>query len=113
MKIVKRIILFLTINFIILMTLSIIMSLFNIRPYISSYGIDYKSLLIFSLIWGMGGACISLLLSRKIAKMFMRIQIVKEGSREHQKLYRMVEKISRDAMLTKMPEVGVFSSNSP
>ena len=43
----KRILLFLALNFLVVLMISFILSVLNIRPYIQAYGLDYKSLLIF------------------------------------------------------------------
>ncbi len=60
----------------------------------------------------MGGAFISLLLSKKMAKWLMRVQIIPKNSTDsqHQKLVYMVEKLSADIRLGAIPEVGVFPS---
>ena len=65
MAIAKRVFLFLLVNFLVVITLSFFLSVFNIKPYLQSYGLNLYSLMIFCFVWGMGGAFISLLLSRK------------------------------------------------
>ena len=64
-KMFKRIALFLAVNCLVILTISLILSLLNVRPYLTSHGLDLQSLMIFCLIWGMVGALISLALSRK------------------------------------------------
>ncbi len=103
----KRILLFLAMNALVIMTISILFSIFNIQPYLNSYGIDYKALMAFCAIWGIAGAFISLLLSKQMAKWFMQIEILSPQD----KLYRMVEDLSRKAGLKYVPEVGIFQSN--
>jgi len=112
MRFAKRIILFIAINFLVVMTLSIVLSVLGVKPYLTSYGLDLPSLMIFCLIWGMGGALISLLLSRKIAKWLMRIQMINpmQATGAHLQLVQMVERLSRDSGLPTTPEVGVFNS---
>ncbi len=105
----KRIFLFLAVNGLVILSISAILSLLNVRPYLTSYGLDLQSLLIFCLIWGMVGALISLALSRKMAKWLMRIQLITpSGARAD--LYHMVARLARDASLPGVPEVGVFDS---
>ena len=105
----KRIFLFLAINCLVVLTISVVLSVLNVKPYLTTHGLDLKSLMIFCLIWGMVGAFISLSLSRKMAKWLMRVQLI-NNSGEHAQLYQMVERLARDAGLPDVPEVGVFSS---
>ncbi len=109
----KRIILFLALNFLVIMMISIVLNIFNIRPYLSAYGIDYTSLLIFCVIWGMGGAFISLALSRKIAKWTMGVKTVDPDTRDTRLrgLVDTVHRLAKNAGLPALPEVGVYASN--
>ncbi len=61
---VKRIFLFLAVNALVIATVSIVLNLLNIQPYLSSKGMDYGTLMIFCAVWGFAGAFISLGLSR-------------------------------------------------
>lgn len=94
---------------------SIVLSVLNVRPYLNSYGLDYQSLLIFCLIWGMAGAFISLALSRKMAKWMMGVVLIDPNTRSAQErnLVQTVYSLARDAGLSTMPEVGIFNSNEP
>ena len=69
MAFMKRIVLFLAVNILVMTTISLILNLLGVQPYLTAYGIDYANLMAFCLVWGMGGAFISLLLSRFMAKM--------------------------------------------
>jgi heat shock protein HtpX len=51
----KRIGLFLITNLAILVVMSAILSIFNMKPYLRQYGLDYQALLIFALIIGFTG----------------------------------------------------------
>lgn len=115
MAITKRIFLFLAVNFLVVMTISLILSIFNVRPYLNAYGLDYPSLMIFCLIWGMGGALISLSMSRMMAKWLMGVQIIDPNTRdpELKHLLDTVYDLARAAHLSTMPEVGIFSSSEP
>ncbi len=112
MGIAKRIFLFLTINVLVIVTLSVILSLFHVQPYLSAHGIDYTSLMIFCLIWGMGGAFISLGLSRIMAKWLMGVHLVPSNTQDPRlkNLLNMIEDLSRKANLPSMPEVGIYES---
>lgn len=115
MKIAKRIFLFVAVNFLIVLTLSTIMSLLGVRPYIEASGINYGSLMAFCLVWGFGGAFISLALSRVIAKWTTGVQLI--GPQEHDSglvdLRETVYDFAKKAGLTTMPEVGVYDSPDP
>lgn len=113
MAFAKRIFLFLVLNFLVVIMISIVLNLLNIQPYLQSYGIDYKSLLIFCFIWGMGGAFISLALSRVMAKWMMGVQVVDLHTKDsdERQLLEMVHRLARKADLPAMPEVGIYRSN--
>lgn len=113
MALAKRIALFLLVNFLVLVTVSVFMSVAGVRPYLSAHGIDTRALLIFSLAWGMGGALISLAVSRVTAKWFMGVRVIPAQSPDPtlQALLQMVYRLSRQAGITTMPEVGVYESD--
>jgi heat shock protein HtpX len=108
----KRIFLFLAVNMLVMVTISLLLKLFGVQPYLTARGIDYEQLMAFSLIWGMGGAFISLALSRVMAKWMMGVQVIDPNTRdpELQKLVESVHHLSRAAGLPKMPEVGIYDS---
>ncbi len=108
----KRIALFLLTNFLVIITISIVLSVLGIRPYITQYGIDYSSLMIFCLLWGMGGAFISLALSRFMAKQMMGVRVIDPDTRDNQlqSLVQRVHRLCQSAGLSVMPEVGVYDS---
>lgn len=107
----KRILLFLATNLAVMITLSIVLSLLGVTGYITPSGLDYSALMVFSLIWGMGGAFISLQMSRFMAKMAMSVQLVdgKSGQPELDWLHQTVGHLTRKAGLP-MPEVGIYDS---
>src|SRR5690349_68989 len=107
----KRIVLFLAVNFLVVITLSLLLKFLGIQPYLQRNHLDITSLAMFSLVWGMGGAFISLGLSRIIAKWSMHIQLVEPSSThpEAQWLYGTVERLARQLNLP-TPEVGIYES---
>jgi heat shock protein HtpX len=107
----KRILLFLATNFAIMIMLSVVLSMLGVTGYITSDGLNYGALMVFSLVWGFGGAMISLLMSRWMAKTAMGVQLVdgRTGHAELDWLYSTVEQLSRKAGLP-MPEVGIYDS---
>ncbi len=108
----KRIVLFLIVNLLVVVTISVILSLFGIRPYLNAYGLDYGSLAIFSLVWGMGGALISLAISRMTAKWAMGVKVLDPQSNDPdaQRLIQTVHHLAQSAGLRTMPEVGIYES---
>ncbi len=108
----KRILLFLAINFLVVMTISFVLNVLNVRPYLNAHGLDYQSLMIFCLIWGMGGAFISLALSRVMAKWLMGVEIIDPNTHdaEKQRLLKTVYALATQAGLKVMPQVGIFNS---
>ena len=107
----KRILLFVATNLAIMITLSIVLGLLGFTGYITADGLSYGALMVFSLVWGFGGAGISLLMSRWMAKTAMGVQLVdgRTGQSELDWLYQTVEQLSRKAGLP-MPEVGIYDS---
>ncbi len=108
----KRIGIFIGVNILVMVTISLILNVLGVKPYITAYGLDYQSLMIFCLVWGMGGAFISLGLSRIMAKWMMGVKVVPVDTRdpELRELVQMVHELSRAAQLRVMPEVGVYQS---
>ncbi len=111
----KRIFLFLAVNILVVVTLSLILSIFHVQPFLQGYGLNVKSLLIFCFIWGMGGAFISLALSRQMAKWMMGVKVIDPdtGDQELKRLVETVHQLAREAQLPAMPEVGIFESPEP
>lgn len=109
----KRIFLFLLLNFLVVLMISIVLNLFNVAPYLQANGLDYKSLLIFCFIWGMGGAFISLALSRVMAKWMTGLKVIDPHTKdpEERQLLEMVYRLARKANLPTMPQVGIYRSN--
>lgn len=112
MAFMKRITLFLAVNVLVMVTISIVMSVLGVRPYLSQRGIDYQALMVFCLIWGMGGAFISLGLSRLMAKWMMGVQVINPAtaSGEAAWLVQTVHRLARASGISVMPEVGVYNS---
>jgi heat shock protein HtpX len=104
----KRIVLFLVTNVAVLLVLSIIMEVFGLGRYLTAEGIDYGSLLVFSAVLGFGGAVISLLISKWMAKKSTGARVIdgSEGTTE-QWLVSTVQKLADKAGIG-MPEVAVF-----
>ncbi len=115
----KRITLFLLTNILVLTTIvivwSIITSIFDIGPsYRSDGGIDYLSLMVFSIIVGFTGSFISLGMSRWMAKTMMKVKVIDPNnavSGQERAVYEKVERLSRAAGLSHTPQVGIYPSH--
>jgi heat shock protein HtpX len=107
----KRIFLFVLTNLAIVLTLSIVVSLLGLDRGISADGINIGALAVFCFIYGMGGAFLSLQISRWVAKRATGVQLVdgRTGQPELDWLHETVGRLTRQANLP-MPEVGVYDS---
>jgi len=109
----KRIALFFLVNVLVMVTISVILNLLGVSGHVyTRYGIDYASLAVFCLVWGMGGSIISLLLSRFMAKRMMGVEVISPDTRDPAllDLVSMVHTLARSAGLDVMPEVGIYDS---
>ena len=113
MTIAKRVFLFLLVNILVVATISVTMNLLGIAPYLDARGINFEALAVFCLLWGFGGAFISLALSRVMAKWMMGVKVIdpaNPGSGEFARIYGRVQHFARAANLPAMPEVGIYDS---
>lgn len=108
-----RILLFLATNLAVVAVASITLSLLGVNHYMDTNGIQFTNLLIFCFVFGMAGSFVSLLLSKTMAKMGMRVQTIETPHNEGERwLLQTVKQLSEKARIG-MPEVGIFHSNSP
>jgi heat shock protein HtpX len=109
-----RIALFLLTNLAIVIVASITLSLLGFEGYLAANGVDLNlsSLLVFCFVFGMAGSVVSLLLSKKMAKMGTGTQIIEQPRNTDEKwLIETVAELARDAGIG-MPEVGIFQSQA-
>src|SRR5882672_8054882 len=104
----KRVLLLIATNLAVMVVLSIVVSVLGFDRWLSANGIDYFSLLVFSAIFGFGGAFISLLLSKTIAKWSVGAQVIdgSEGTTQYW-LVQTVHKLADAAGIGK-PEVAIY-----
>ncbi|MCL1865685.1 MAG: protease HtpX [Spirochaetes bacterium] len=109
----KRIGLFLLTNFLVIMTVSIILSV--VLPMLGIDPSGVAGLAIMCGVFGMAGAFISLAISRWMAKRAYNIQIIKANEQNYQlrEIYDMVARLSKKAGLPSVPEVGIYNSPEP
>jgi heat shock protein HtpX len=109
LQVAKRITLLIVVNLLVMLTIGIIASLL-LGGRASRFG--YDNLFLFCFVWGMGGAFISLALSRWMAKMMMGVQVIDPNTSDPdgQRLVETVHHLARAAGLPAMPEVGIYDS---
>lgn len=109
----RRIFFFVLVNMLVMVTISLVLNVLGVGPYLNAQGINYEMLAVFCLVWGFGGAFISLLISRLMAKWMMRVQVIdpKTTDPELRWLVGQVHELARSAQITKMPEVGIYESD--
>jgi len=104
----KRIFLLIVTNFAVMLLLSITASILGVDRYLTANGLNFGALIIFSGIIGFGGAFISLLMSKWMAKMSVGAQTI-DGTEnaDAQWLVATVRKLAEKAGVG-MPEVAVY-----
>ncbi len=109
----KRILLLIGTNLAVIALLTVVVHLLGIDEWLAQRGQNYESLLIFAAIFGFGGAFISLLMSKWMAKTTMRVHVIQQPANEVEQW--LVNTVSRHAQKAGigMPEVGVFDSPDP
>jgi heat shock protein HtpX len=107
----KRIILFVLTNLAVVLVLGVVASLLGVNKFLTSNGLDLTALLGFALIMGFGGAFISLLISKPVAKWSSGVQVIAQPSNADEKwLVDTVQKLADKAGIG-MPEVGIFEGD--
>lgn len=106
----KRITLFMAVNILVMLTITIILGLLHVNRYVPHASLT--NLAIYCLVWGFTGSLISLALSRLMAKWFMGVQVIppETGDPGLSKLVTMVHDLARAAGLP-LPEVGIYQSD--
>lgn len=104
----KRIILFLATNLAVVVVLGIVASLLGVDRYLTASGLNLGALLVFAAIMGFGGAFISLLMSKTIAKWSTGAQVIEAPSSSTEVwLVDSVARLTKAAGIP-MPEVAIY-----
>ncbi len=106
----KRVILFLATNLAILVVLSAVVRLLGLEPALADGGLNLGSLLVFAAVMGMGGAFISLAMSKWSAKRMVGAHVIEQPSNEVERW--LVETVRRQAQAAGigMPEVAIYDA---
>jgi heat shock protein HtpX len=104
----KRIVLFVLTNLAVVVVLGIVASLLGVNRYLTANGLNLGSLLVFAAIMGFGGAIISLLISKPVAKWSAGVQVIEQPRNADEAwIVETVRKFADKAGIG-MPEVGIF-----
>ena len=104
----KRILLLVLTNVLIVVVLGIVASLLGVNRYLTSNGLNLGLLLGYALLIGFGGAFISLLISKPMAKWSSGVQVIAQPQNADEVwIVETVRKFSEKAGIG-MPEVGIF-----
>jgi heat shock protein HtpX len=105
-----RIFLFLGTNLAVLLLLSIVCRIFGIDTWAAQHGVGLGGLLVFAAIFGMGGAFISLAISKWTAKMSTGARVIEQPQNETERW--LVETVRRHAQNAGigMPEVAIYDA---
>ena len=108
----KRIFLFILTNVLVVAVLGIVASLLGVNRYLTSNGLNLSALLGFALIMGFGGAIISLLISKQMAKWTTPgIRVIDQPQNgDEQWIVDTVRKFADKAQIG-MPEVAIFEGD--
>jgi heat shock protein HtpX len=107
-EIMKRILLFVMTNLAVMVVLGIVASLTGANRFMGANGLDLSTLMMFSLIMGFGGAIISLLISKPVAKWSSGVRVINQPQNTDEAwIVETVRKFAEKAGIG-MPEVGIF-----
>jgi len=109
----KRVGLFLLTNIAVLVVLSVVASLLGVNRYLTQNGLNLEALLGFAAVFGMGGAFISLLMSKWIAKRSTGAQVLTQPRTASESW--LLATVQRQAQIAGigMPEVAIYEAPEP
>lgn len=109
----KRIALLIATNLAVVLLLSVVIQVFGLDNYLSARGVNYESLLIFSAVFGFGGAFFSLAISKWMAKRSMGVRVIDQPASETERWLVATVRSHAEKANIAMPEVGIFDSPEP
>lgn len=111
----KRILLFVLTNIAVLVVLSIVLKILGVDRMLEAQGggLNYSALLIYAAVFGMGGAFISLAISKWSAQRMMGARVIAQPANETEAwLLGTVRQLAQQAGIG-MPDVAIFDSPEP
>ena len=104
----KRIVLFVLTNLAVVVVLGVVASLLGVNRFLTANGLNLGALLVFAAIMGFGGAIISLLISKPVAKWSSGVRVIAQPqSADEAWIVETVRRFADKAGIG-MPEVGIF-----
>ena len=104
----KRILLFVLTNLAVVVVLGVVASLLGVNRFLTPNGLNLGMLMGYALVIGFGGAIISLLISKPVAKWSSGVRVIKEPQNADEAwIVETVRKLANTAGIG-MPEVGIF-----
>ena len=104
----KRIVLFLATNIAVMLVLGLVVNLLGLNRFLSANGLSVPGLLGFAAVMGFGGAFISLLMSKPMAKWSTGAKVINDSNDPtHMWIVQTVARFSSKAGI-KMPEVAIY-----
>jgi heat shock protein HtpX len=109
----KRIFLLVLTNVAVMLVLSLVVQVFHLDRALARQGMDLGGLLIISAVFGFGGAFISLLISKWMAKRAMGVKVITTPANETEQWLLNTVRAQAQTAGIGMPEVGIFDSPQP
>jgi heat shock protein HtpX len=106
--VMQRIFLFLLTNVAVVVVLGIVASLLGVNRFLTANGLNLGMLLMFAALMGFGGALISLLISKPMAKWSTKAQVINDNTDATSKWLVGTVKRFADKAGIGMPEVAVY-----
>jgi heat shock protein HtpX len=104
----KRILLFVVTNLAVMLVLGTVASLLGVNRFLTANGLNLGALLGFAFVFGFGGAFISLLMSKPLAKWSTGAQVINDSADPtHRWIVGAVARLAQKAGIA-MPEVALF-----
>ena len=107
----KRIFLFVLTNLAVVLVLGVVANLLGVNRFLTANGLNLGALLGFALLMGFGGAFISLLMSKWIAKMSSGVRVISQPANADEAWILETVRKFADQSGIGMPEVGIFEGD--
>jgi heat shock protein HtpX len=108
----KRIVLFVLTNLAVMVVLGIVVNVLGLNRFLTENGLSVGGLLAFAAVIGFGGAFISLLMSKPIAKWSTKAQVINDSTDPtHMWIVQTVARFSDKAGI-RMPEVAIYEGEA-
>ncbi len=109
----KRITLFVFTNLAVLVVMSITVNILGLNRYVQESGFNMTTLLLFAAVFGMGGAFISLFISKSMAKRSTGAHIIQQPANQAERWLFQIVQVQAQAAGIGMPEVAIYDSPAP